>query len=101
MERIGSIVMTGVLLGALAGSARADEGVLVKEEVAENYCHIKFQALRPRTLASDRPEVKRSLGDIVDFYGPCDANPTSEDLVMQQRRDEQFRFGRDYEDGSD
>ena len=85
----------------MAGSARADDGVLVKEKVAENYCHVKFQTLRPRTLASDRPEVKRSLGDVVDYYGPCDANPTSEDIVMQQRRDEQFRFGRDYEDGSD
>ena len=101
MERIGSIVLTGVLLSALAGSARADEGVLVKEEVAETYCHIKFQALRPRTLASDRPEVKRSQGDIVDYYGPCNQSPTSEDMVMQQRRDEEFRFGRDYEDGSD
>ncbi len=99
MERIGSIVLTGVLLGALAGSARADNGVLAKEEAAENYCHMKFQALRPRTLTSDRPEVKRSLGDVVDYYGRCDQSPTSEDMVMQQRRDEEFRFGRDYEDG--
>jgi len=99
MERVGSIVLAGVLLGALAGSARADDGVLVKEEAAENYCHIKFQALRPRTLASDRPEVKRSLGDIIDYYGACDQTPTSEDMVMQQRRDEEFRFGREYEDG--
>lgn len=99
MERIGSIVLTGVLLSALAGSARADEGVLAKEEAAENYCHMKFQALRPRTLTSDRPEVKRSLGDVVDYYGRCDQSPTSEDMVMQQRRDEEFRFGRDYEDG--
>jgi len=55
MRRTGSILSAAILLGAMAGSARAADDVLLKEEAAENYCHMKFQALRPSTLATDRP----------------------------------------------
>jgi hypothetical protein len=99
MRRTGSILSAAILLGAMAGSARAADDVLVKEEAAENYCHMKFQALRPSTLATDRPELKRSLGDVIDFYGSCEETPTSLSQLDQQRRDAYFRFGRDYEDG--
>jgi len=99
MRRTGSILSAAILLGAMAGSARAADDVLVKEEAAENYCHMKFQALRPSTLATERPELKRSLGDVIDFYGSCEETPTSLSQLDQQRRDAYFRFGRDYEDG--
>jgi hypothetical protein len=99
MRRTGSILSAAILLGAMAGSARAADDVLLKEEAAENYCHMKFQALRPSTLATDRPELKRSLGDVIDFYGSCEETPTSLSQLDQQRRDAYFRFGRDYEDG--
>ncbi len=99
MRRTGSILSAAILLGAMVGSARAADDVLLKEEAAENYCHMKFQALRPSTLATDRPELKRSLGDVIDFYGSCEETPTSLSQLDQQRRDAYFRFGRDYEDG--
>jgi len=99
MRRTGSILSAAILLGAMAGSARAADDVLLKEEAAENYCHMKFQALRPSTLATERPELKRSLGDVIDFYGSCEETPTSLSQLDQQRRDAYFRFGRDYEDG--
>ena len=100
MTRIGPMVSVMVLVGALAGSAIAADGVLVKEEGGENYCHMKFPAMRQRTLASDQPLLKRSdTGDVIDFYGPCDESPTGNDQVISQKQEEQFRFGRDYEDG--
>jgi len=100
MTRIGPMVSVMVLVGALAGSAIAADGVLVKEEGGENYCHMKFPAMRQRTLASDHPQLKRSdTGDVIDFYGPCDESPTGNDQVISQKQEEQFRFGRDYEDG--
>jgi hypothetical protein len=99
MRRTGSILSAAILLGAMAGSARAADDVLLKEEAAENYCHMKFQALRPSMLGTDRPELKRSLGDVIDFYGSCEETPTSLSQLDQQRRDAYFRFGRDYEDG--
>ncbi|HEV8724771.1 MAG TPA: hypothetical protein VGW77_29490 [Candidatus Binatia bacterium] len=101
MKRIGPIVSAMVFVGALAGSAiAAADGVLVKEEGGENYCHMKFPAMRQRTLASDSPQLKRSdTGDVIDFYGACDESPTGKDQVISQRQEEQFRFGREYEDG--
>ena len=101
MKRIGSILSVAILFSGLAVSARAadTDNLVENEEVAGNYCHMKFQALRSRTLATDTPEAKRSGGDIIDFYGPCDQSPTSSDQVLQQRHDEEFRFGREYEDG--
>jgi hypothetical protein len=100
MTRIGPVVSVMVLVGALASSAIAADGVLLKEEGGENYCHMKFPAMRQRTLASDDPQLKRSdTGDVIDFYGACDESPTGNDQVISQRQEEQFRFGREYEDG--
>jgi predicted lactoylglutathione lyase len=36
---------------------------------------------------------------VIDFYGSCDESPTSADQIVQQKQDEQFMFGRAYEDG--
>ncbi len=53
-----------------------------------------------RMLASDDPQLKRSdTGDVIDFYGACDETPTGNDQVITQKQEEQFRFGRAYEDG--
>ena len=91
-----------VLVGSLATSAFAADGVLLREQADQNYCHMKFPAIRPTTLDTDDPQLEGSdTGDVdvIDFYGACDESPTGMDQVMSQKRDEQFRFGRDYEDG--
>ena len=100
MKKIVPMISAMVLVGSLAGSAFAADGVLAKDEAGENYCHMKFTAIRPRTLASDQPQLKSSsCGDVIDYYGACDESPTGKDQVVEQKRDDQFRFGRDYEDG--
>jgi hypothetical protein len=61
---------------------------------------MKFAAIRPRTLDTDHPQLKRpDTGDVIDFYGACDESPTGMDQVISQKHEEEFRFGRDYEDG--
>jgi hypothetical protein len=100
MKRISASVSAIVLAGSLLGSAYAADGVLLKDEAAENYCHMKFAAIRPRTLASDDPQAKSaSTGDVIDYYGDCNESPTDKDQVLEQKHDEEFSFGRAYEDG--
>jgi hypothetical protein len=99
MKRIAATASVVVLVGALSGSAFAVEPLL-KEEAADGYCHMKFPAVRQRTLSSDNPQVKSdATGDVIDLYGDCNETPTSNDQIVQQKRDEQFMFGRNYEDG--
>ena len=90
MTRIGPMVSVMVLVGALAGSAIAADGVLVKEEGGENYCHMKFPAISKKTLFSDYPQLESSTSaDVIDFYGPCDESPTGKDQVIEQRQEEE------------
>jgi len=102
MNKIVPTLSAMVLVGSLAGSAVADDGLLLREQAGQNYCHMKFPAIRPTTLDTDQPQLERSDSgdvDVIDFYGACDESPTGMDQVMSQKRDEQFRFGREYEDG--
>ena len=101
MKRIGATASVVVLVGALSGSAFAVEPLL-KEEAGDGYCHMKFPAVRQKTLSSDNPQLKSdATGDVIDLYGDCNESPTSNDQIVKQKRNEQFMFGRSYEDGSD
>jgi hypothetical protein len=86
-----------ILLASLGGAAVAGDGVLFQEQGADNYCHTVFQAARPGDTAT--PYMTGLLGDTIDFYGPCDESPTSREQMTEQKHQEFFRFGRDYEDG--
>ena len=99
MRNIAAISMA-VMVGSLAGSAYAARGILEKDKASANYCHMKFPAIRPRTLAGKNPQLKSpTTGDVIDFYGPCDEAPAGKDQVTEQKREETSRFERDYEDG--
>jgi len=99
MKRIGTTLSILVLAGSLVGSAIAsDDGVLVKDQANENYCHMKFPAIRPSTLATNDPQLESAqTGDVIDYYGPCDESPTGQDQVQEQKREESFRFSQAYE----
>jgi len=101
MKIIAPIISALVLMGSLTGTALA--GSTVGSQVSSDegaYCHMKFPAIRPRTLAGNHPQLKNSsTGDLIDFYGACGESPTGKDQVISQRQEEQLRFGRDYEDG--
>lgn len=89
MKRVGTTLSILVLAGSLAGSAiAAEDGILLKEQlgVDENYCHMRFPAIRPSTLWSANPELKSSnTGDVIDFYGSCDESPTGPGQVQTQK----------------
>jgi len=71
--------------------ANADDGILFKAQMpGTNYCHLKFPAIREETLSWNRPVLKDAskdarTGDIIDFYGPCDYDPTGKAAVEAQR----------------
>lgn len=100
MQRISATLAAMVLVSSLVGSAYAADGGLAKDDAAENYCHLRFPAIRQRTLDTANPQLKRaSTGDTIDYYGACDETPTSQSQILEQKHDEGFRFGREYEDG--
>ena len=100
MKKVGSAISAIVLVGSLVGSAYAVDNNGYSSESSDNYCHLKLPAIRPRTLASGEPQTKSSTsGDVIDYYGPCNESPTGQDQVISQKHDEEFSFGRNYEDG--
>ena len=87
-----SVVLSmALIIGFLTVNALASDGVLSKDEFTPgSYCHMKFPAIRQRTLDTDNPEPKSSgTGDVIDFYGPCDEGPTGTDQVTTQRLEEE------------
>jgi len=96
------LIFGSILIGTLGLSGAkgmASDGVLSKTPLtADNYCHLRFPAIRPRTLGTDHPQLKSpKTGDIVDFYGPCDHDPLGKDEVSSQKEQDQLRRDHAYE----
>ena len=86
--KIRTSVFVGMLclssLGAVS-SAIAQDGVISEQELTPgNYCHEKFPAISGSSIAGNNPEVNPT-GDVIDFYGSCDENPTGKDQVQAQK----------------
>ena len=92
---LAALLFTGTL-GAL-NSAIAEDGILSKDQLtAGSYCHEKFPAIRPSTLAGNNPQLKSSTtGDVIDFYGPCDESPVGKDQVQSQKLEYGHQFDLD------
>ena len=94
-------LLTGLLLMAMltvSTTAMAANGVQ-QELTPGSYCHLKFPAIRPETLASKHPVLTNQHdGDIIDYYGSCDEDPLGKDQVHEQKLDNYHRFQHDYED---
>jgi hypothetical protein len=65
----------------------AEDAILAKGQItAGGYCHEKFPAIIPSTLGDDQPVLKdSSIGEVIDFYGPCDKDPREKDQVEEQK----------------
>jgi hypothetical protein len=94
----GLIVASGLALGV--AQAPAADGIISRTEVDDgSYCHLRFPAIVPSTLGTDRPQLKSpSSGDIIDYYGACDHDPLSKEEVAKQEIEQ--RTLRDYHGGS-
>ena len=67
-------------------AAEADELAIKEAANLSFYCHMKFPEMRVDTLSWDRPVLDETAGNVVDFYGPCDHDPTGADEIKVQRR---------------
>jgi hypothetical protein len=93
-------VFSAGILGMNAPMAESQDGILYKVQAGNtNYCHMKFPAIRSDSLASDRPVLQdSSTGAIIDFYGPCDFDPTGKQAVLSQKQDARRMFSKNYND---
>jgi hypothetical protein len=96
--KLSVLLAVGVL--GVSGAALAADGVLLKEDIASgSYCHMRFPAIRPSTLAGNKPELKSSAtGDVIDFYGSCDESPVGKDQIASQRLEYEHQFDGAYSD---
>lgn len=85
-----SILLAASVLATSAAALAAD-GVVVEGKLTPgSYCHEKFPAIRPRSLADSQPQLKSSsTGDMIDFYGPCNESPTGNDQITAQKLEQQ------------
>jgi hypothetical protein len=72
----------------VSGVKGVKPGVISAEPLnkAGTFCHLKFPAIQPNTLSSNKPVLKsKDSGDLVDYYGACDHDPVGYDEVCRQR----------------
>lgn len=61
------------------------EAVIVKEPADfSSYCHMKFPPMVETTLSWDQPVLNENAGQSIDFYGPCDHDPTGSEEIREQ-----------------
>jgi hypothetical protein len=62
------------------------------------YCHLRFPAIRPSTLTSDKPRLKPATSkDIIDYYGSCDHDPVGKEEVQNQKEMASERMDNDFQ----
>jgi hypothetical protein len=64
----------------------ADELVVKEAADLSGYCHMKFPPMREDTLSWAQPVLDETAGNVIDFYGSCDHDPTGAEEVRIQRR---------------
>ena len=85
-----------IFLFSLAGctSGFYNMATLDKPEAGTGYCHKKLQ---PIGSTDPGKPFQSGSDDFIDYSGPCDG-PSTAEQIRDQKRFEQFRFGRDYMD---
>jgi hypothetical protein len=89
MKKTISLLSKLLLAAALFWAVPAAEAnQLVETEVIDlgaGYCHMKFAPMSEATLSWGRPELNTEAEKSIDFYGPCDYDPTGAAEVRAQR----------------
>jgi len=81
---LSKLLLSSILFWNVA-AVEANE--LVESESADvaGYCHTKFAPMEEATLSWVRPEFNSGAEKSIDFYGPCDYDPTGAAEVRMQR----------------
>ena len=87
-----AVIFLALLVGCTPGAYTTTPAVS-QQASSSDYCHKKLKPIGP----SDIIRPGRGNGDFIDYYGPCDG-PSVQQQIQEQRRFEQFRFGREYMD---
>jgi len=88
MKKTISLLSTMLLSSIMFWSvSRVEANELVESEIADvaNYCHMKFAPMSEGTLSWERPELDAEGVKSIDFYGPCDYDPTGAAEIKVQR----------------
>jgi hypothetical protein len=86
------VIFLFFLVGCTTGTS--DTTSAYRQDRGNGYCHKVLKPLGP----GDPARTTQATGnDFIDYYGPCDG-PSTSDMIREQKRFEQFRFGRDYMD---
>jgi hypothetical protein len=85
MSIVSNLLLSSTLFWGLP-TVEADELVFKEAANASAYCHMKFPPMREDTLSWEQPVLDENAGNIIDFYGPCDYDPTGAAERTRQRR---------------
>jgi hypothetical protein len=89
MQKTTSLLSGLILSSTLfwgGASGRADDAIVKTPLDVSGYCHMKFPPMQRETLSWTQPVLDESAGNIIDFYGPCDHDPTGAAERKTQRR---------------
>jgi hypothetical protein len=82
---LSKLFLSSTLFWGVA-TVSADELVVKTPLDLSGYCHMKFPPLRQETLSWAKPEFDQNAGNIIDFYGSCDYDPTGVEETKSHRR---------------
>jgi hypothetical protein len=93
MKPLLSTLLLTAAIGAGTASAET-RGIVSRVELGSGgYCHLKFPPIAERTLGAAHPALKDpALGDVIDFYGPCDHDPLGKEEIWAQKLDHKRRM---------
>lgn len=82
---LSSLFLSSILFWGVP-TVEANELVIEEAANLSFYCHMQFPEMRADTLSWDRPVLDTTAGNVIDFYGSCDHDPTGADAIRVQRR---------------
>jgi hypothetical protein len=89
---LSNLVLSSTLFWG-AAAVNANDVVVKQAADLSAYCHMKFPPMREDTLSWAQPVLDENAGNIIDFYGPCDHDPTGLEERKRQRRFERQDSG--------
>jgi hypothetical protein len=72
---VSNLLLSSTLFWGVA-AVGADELASKESSDVSAYCNMKFPPMREGTLSWKQPVLDENAGKIIDFYGPCDYDPT-------------------------